>query len=135
MPGLSPLVSPPLLPELGVPINFRLVFPLTEAFQWPDWAGFGWGQGGLWGGIGELSRAGAVPSELTASRNWLPFPDPCLPAWACGSELTVPPALQENKAAQVTSCSPFFSTPHHQHLVPLENLIIAWRKQDRPTEQ
>lgn len=37
--------------------------------MWPDWVGLGWGQGGLWGGIGEFSQAGAVPSELTASRS------------------------------------------------------------------
>lgn len=56
-PGLSPLDSLPLLPRLRVLINFRLVVSLAEAFQlmWPDWAGLGWGQGGLWGGIGELS--------------------------------------------------------------------------------
>lgn len=37
--------------------------------MWLAWAGLGWEQGGLWEGIGELSRAGAVPSELTASRS------------------------------------------------------------------
>lgn len=52
-------------------INFRLVVSMAVAFQpmWPDWAGLGWGQAGLWGGIGELSQAGVVPSELTASRS------------------------------------------------------------------
>lgn len=52
-------------------VNFRLVVSLTEAFlpMWPDWAGLGCEQDGVWGGIGELSQAGAVPSELTASRS------------------------------------------------------------------
>lgn len=70
-PGPSLQDSLPHVPELGVLINFRLVVSLAEAFQpmWPDWAGLGWGQGSLWGGIGELSWAGAVPSELTACRS------------------------------------------------------------------
>lgn len=60
-----------LFSELGVLVNFRLAVSLAETFQlmWPDWVGLGWGQGGLQGGIGELSLVGAVPSELTASRS------------------------------------------------------------------
>lgn len=61
----------PLPPELGMLLHFTLLVSLAEAFQsmWPDWVGLGWRQGGLWGEIGELSWAGAVPSELTASRS------------------------------------------------------------------
>lgn len=56
------------LPSL---MYFRRAVSLAETFRpmQPDWAGLGWGQGGLRGGIGELSQPGAVPSELTASRN------------------------------------------------------------------
>lgn len=78
----------PLLPELGVLINFGLFVSPAEAFQsmWPDWVGLGWRQGGLWGEIGELSGAGAMPSELTASRS-------------CGC-LSQTPASQPGPAAQ-----------------------------------
>lgn len=61
----------PLLPGLGMLLDCSLLVSLAEAFQsmWPDWAGLDWRRAGLWGEIGELSRAGAMPSELTASRS------------------------------------------------------------------
>ena len=105
--------------------------------MWPDWAGLGLAGSRVASREGLVNSAGLelCPVELTAFRSLAVFHRPCLPAWACSSELAILPAPQENKPAQMISCSPvLFSipSPHHQHLVPLENLIITQREIGQP---
>lgn len=120
-------------------INFRFVVSQAEAFQpmWPDWDGLGLAgsrvasREGLVNSAGlELCPVSSLPPEAVAV-----FPRPCLPAWACSSKLAILPAPQENEPAQMMICSPvLFSipSPHHQHLVPLENLVITQREIGQP---
>lgn len=83
------------------------------------WLGAGWPLGRDWWAQSAWSFAQTAHG---LQKPWLPFPDPCLPAWACSSELVVLSVLRVNKPVWMTSCSPaLFATHHHQHLVPLEN--------------